>query len=108
MGVMEISDIPGFRDTFNGPRYLEDDEKQTVRINPPNGRGNPNSFIVNEPSLHSPSPAASHNRSHPVTKYCFDKPRLNGLWKHGRGISAGIGLAEQALVTRIINAPNTP
>jgi phage regulator Rha-like protein len=32
MGVMEISDIPGFRDTFNGLRYLEDDEKQTVRI----------------------------------------------------------------------------
>ena len=32
---------------------------------------------------------------HPVTKYCFDDPRLNGLWKHGGGISAGIGLADR-------------
>ena len=58
-----------------------------------------------------PVPLPSGSRSqyprapplHPVTKYCFDDPRLTGLWNHGRGILAGIGLADRIPMIQTIN-----
>lgn len=43
----------------------------------------------------APLPSVSRNQSQSVTKCCFDDPRLTGLWNHGRGISADIGLADR-------------
>jgi prophage antirepressor-like protein len=42
-----------FRDTNDGTKYLDNDEKQVVKINPINGRGNPNTVIINESGLYS-------------------------------------------------------
>lgn len=49
----DVCDFLGFRDTNDGTKRLDPEEKQVVQINPTNSRGNPNKVIINESGLYS-------------------------------------------------------
>jgi prophage antirepressor-like protein len=49
----DVCDALGFRDTNDGTKHLDDEEKQVVRITSHSMRGNPNQTIINESGLFS-------------------------------------------------------